>query len=56
MVRVKGLVGMISVRVIHYTYESPYKDRDTRACVCALLQIRLNFKKTLRVAHENEKC
>lgn len=48
MVRVKGLVGMISVRVrgrvIHYTYESPYKDRDTRVCVCALLQIRLNLK------------
>lgn len=38
MVRVEGLVLMVRVRgprrAMHYVYESPYKDRNKRACVC----------------------
>lgn len=46
-VGVRGVVGMVKVSIrgwgMDYVWESLYKDRSTRKCVCVCMLARINF-------------
>lgn len=55
MLRFRGLVGRVLFRVrswgMHYVYESPHRDRNTRMCVGALHPAKLPL--TAKIMNEH---
>ena len=41
-VKVRGLVGIVTVRIKHYSYESSHKDRCTMMCVHVRVRVHVN--------------